>query len=1233
MFGIPTNDADFERLSLDYAIANYFGKGDFYGRSGQAQYGIDSILILNDGTYIGVQSKRYRKTALTAKLLQAELDAAHLIEPKLGRYIVATTAPRNARLQDWARTATLHGKTAVDIIFWESIAQWILADPIRKAEYLGLHLFECAEIIAAQIPGRTSREIVTFAMSVGAIKADDSQELIEARTLLRSGQARAALQRIQPAIDHGTQEPGAWRIAAFAQIHLGDPQSSLMLLERAALMGLRGARFELVRATALLSLGQTDSATRILRDAQAEAHDDADHGALMGSWWSHCLEIENLSYSELSARIKPGDLVHSEVHVALANAAANEGNGARTAEHLAILETSAEIDRCVVPLLRALAPVAAGDQIAARRGGELGEGKERTAIVDAVEVLEATIDDLRSAPGSANRAVALTVLARGQILLKSFDKADRAFIDLIAIPGASKAVRLITGYATSFGRHAVVQALICSAELQSHPIVKLLRLEHESLPAEVVAAEVSELFETLSDLDEWLPFVLATAVAQNSNLERWPVWLERAVRMLPTLNDADSLVLNLAKIVIRGEAHPAAESVASQLQTYAPIHRLNIGTLAQLVASFRLNTQTELHSLYGAALDRAIDAGEMPMQLHEQYLIIHETLARLGLSRAASCLDTWFAPTDNRRTAQGLRIELGWWQGDLLTCYRHLAAICQTPQAKPSDILQMTMTALLCGKLKDARRLLRYRELPSVATVEDSGALSHALLLVGLTKRREEVLGQFTTLPDPDGKALPLLLGELTNRRVAPNPDLIAVNTLTRLERVDDPTRQLRLWVTPTRGESAPNVERAAIDEVWIAPLLGQPVGATITIARGIYAGAWRVVGIEPGSIGLSLNAIHKAERIGLGAGGVDRFDVSDDPADTIRRLLKESGIGRLDREPEGPILALAHRQKTTPMKLMSRFQSYRMAWGLIDEELHDYALLRLSRAGFIVDPLTALVLESTQSLDHVSRGAGKLYIAPQSRITLRQWWYDQRNARQALGQARLLPDDRLFIQEFDPGYRKRVAGFWRKLSQAEDAHVHVLTEPFPDSVGAQMAALIEVFGASMACTCAYAIALKRPIVSIDGKLVSLLRAFEVPAISLPGLLTYAVTQGRLSWRESAAIKSSLRHAGWTFTAARKGELVALLNAKDETRASDIHGLLEDAVEADIKSALGVIVGALNQVGPEVSTIGNEDAASVLFRKLPPVPSKGRKESSSHVPDARKAWYKDAYWAWRRGTL
>ena len=102
----PLDEHDFERKCTvlfecvlgDPAI-------DRFGRRGQAQYGVD-ILGLRDGNIdqiVGIQCKlKGQGKKLTENEVKNEVEKARLFKPPLSEYIIATTAPKDAKLDSLA---------------------------------------------------------------------------------------------------------------------------------------------------------------------------------------------------------------------------------------------------------------------------------------------------------------------------------------------------------------------------------------------------------------------------------------------------------------------------------------------------------------------------------------------------------------------------------------------------------------------------------------------------------------------------------------------------------------------------------------------------------------------------------------------------------------------------------------------------------------------------------------------------------------------------------------------------------------------------------------------------------------------------------------------------------------------------------------------------------------------------------------------------------------------------
>jgi len=103
-----------------------------YGRSGQAQNGIDIYGRQNSsGKYIGVQCKRYEDNKLNQQIIKEEIVKAECFLSPLSEYIIATTALRDTKLQDFVRSLNeerrLENKFPVYIVFWEDICNDLAA--------------------------------------------------------------------------------------------------------------------------------------------------------------------------------------------------------------------------------------------------------------------------------------------------------------------------------------------------------------------------------------------------------------------------------------------------------------------------------------------------------------------------------------------------------------------------------------------------------------------------------------------------------------------------------------------------------------------------------------------------------------------------------------------------------------------------------------------------------------------------------------------------------------------------------------------------------------------------------------------------------------------------------------------------------------------------------------------------------------------------------------------------
>ncbi len=109
------------------------------GRPGQAQKGVDVFGTSRDGWNIGIQCKRMDELdennnpqpggLITSKIIVEEYDKARTFKPNLRLWILATTAKRDAKAQEFARTldeqSLRNYSLGVKLWFWDDFVTYL----------------------------------------------------------------------------------------------------------------------------------------------------------------------------------------------------------------------------------------------------------------------------------------------------------------------------------------------------------------------------------------------------------------------------------------------------------------------------------------------------------------------------------------------------------------------------------------------------------------------------------------------------------------------------------------------------------------------------------------------------------------------------------------------------------------------------------------------------------------------------------------------------------------------------------------------------------------------------------------------------------------------------------------------------------------------------------------------------------------------------------------------------
>jgi len=135
----PKSWSEFEDICLSAAIIRW-NSSHFHanGRQGQKQYGVDIYGKDDKGSVIGIQCKN-TALGISVSTIRNEIANAEAFRPMIKRLVIATTAKRNARLQERIREISQDrskkGAFTVEIFFWEDICHDLTSSEKRLFQH------------------------------------------------------------------------------------------------------------------------------------------------------------------------------------------------------------------------------------------------------------------------------------------------------------------------------------------------------------------------------------------------------------------------------------------------------------------------------------------------------------------------------------------------------------------------------------------------------------------------------------------------------------------------------------------------------------------------------------------------------------------------------------------------------------------------------------------------------------------------------------------------------------------------------------------------------------------------------------------------------------------------------------------------------------------------------------------------------------------------------------------
>lgn len=1062
-----------------------------YGRSGQAQSGIDVLVQLPDQSWVAAQCKAYEKAKLKPALLDQDLLAAHAVVPPLAQFVVVTSASRDTALLDWARSALLHGRPNVQIWCWED-----LVELLDQYDLLGTYI---ARTLGPWLMPAISAAglIVTNQPSLDggpSVRSDDYPEVRELQRLLASGRASAVIERLEH--DQELDEPRAFELAR-AYLQQRDNDKARICL----------AALTSVRATALASLvharlGDVGASGAFIKRARSRA-DDSELPYVIAMDLLRRLAIDELAvdWDELNESVPTSVRHHPTVLGALADvasalnryddaialyqAAESASDSSNTLRRVALLTNRLARSLSALPraefavrdpearneleeiFIRLKAEDRVDLDVRARVSVQHGLHLAALALND----LEASLKHIEVALGLDSSNALLWIRWALAMLVSDVDVDP---VRLASAPADPMLDMLLSQVEVRRGDREralarIERALGCpelppplEARLQAHRIVLA------SPEGSIGPAEAEQLFSLQGTLKTPAPAIICmtevvNAPGMNAVAERFLDWIE--ADPLEGLEDEEKLGV-VAALVQGGHSRRLAQ--------FLPLLR-------------------ELVSLPNGGIDYAVAP-----------LLISVLADNCRLSEAADVAER-FAKTGSAH-GMFLRAQLLVKIGEPSRAIDELLENVAVTRGSPSLLRLIAVIARLCGRLREVQRAVRQWTLPLPRSAADHEALHTALAL--LRDRRRAGLAADTLRESGGFENVAATLFSLGLRSPLAAPQRVCADALVTVKFPEGPP--LDYWTGPS---SSPLPDTVFVP--WMSPVLGHAVGDVVQLYEGPFAGQRATIlsTRRPDQI-----LLERAAGAAAAVGDLRRFE-----GDTNELVARITAALHEQREADAQRFSAAS-SVGLPAFIMSKLSGRparaflradgawipRSAMGLSSEiERERVALRRASR--WIIDPATVcLIVECGLEHMFVSE-ALRPWISRHTRQVLIQWQLEEHERKRGQrGSFHLRPSGKLLVVEASAIDRRAGASFWRRVWSFVRGVCEESPVPTDDSLGA-LASWSEVL--DVGAISSVAIAKEHRVAVLSDELVVRTAAaeFGVDGLALRGAVVHARIQQRIS--------------------------------------------------------------------------------------------------------------------------
>jgi tetratricopeptide (TPR) repeat protein len=1198
----PTpSEGQFEELVLLLVQAIYKPElpAQLVGRRGQNQKGIDVIVQGQDGRWIGVQCKRYLKTKLTAKTVKTDLDSAHDVKPPLSLFIVATRADRDGSLQEEVRQMTLHGKQG-------TVHVWSWPDLVALLDQHDLAHHLLASVAPKYLLRAYEQQVGPLSLGASASlsvspAANDPPWLAGINKLLARLKPFTALDQLS-AISPAPEEHDAHVIAKIRCLigtaDFGEAMHVAEGLAEPTAVQLAFGAFAAARAD------DHPKAIRWIERAKASA-DEKERKQIWSLFVSIAMIVGDRSYEDVAASIPDALLNTREVAQAMGDLASSHD---RYEEAIKWFEQAEAQDP----------------------GGSLPRQVKLASAKIALAFSRSPIGSLR-----ASHPEDIQLAETGRAVLASIAN-DLAQLEdpqvKIALLNNLSLAESLLGEAQGAIQHSesALREDLSSIEMWQRYTSMALRtrqeLDEQLLLAVPEDAElhfrVSVLYRVAGKFDLALAS-LKRAQELGFSDDGLETELFRSQHPTP-LSDGAAAVL-MERLRDGAPAVPLATLVLEHIDDAAmePAREEALGFIRQMAGRDDLSQEARVLvavMLRDAGCERdATDFIPVVEQLLYRGEHLDPTTADLLVSlliaqwrhhRADAVTNEWVSAYPNDINAIVARANVLTARGRYGEFWDFIDSVLERGITTPAVLENYARASILTGRLRRGARRVRGVELPSTRTATAFRRVFFALS-VFRDPRLRDLLTEGLTPGRVDASNAAALLG-LGLRRFRGSPGRrVSVDTLVTLSA---PNRSQRtIWIG-TAPSPVPGVVQLDPHTSWASPLVGLGVGEHVTPLSGPLAG----LDVSIVDVADTVQLFMKASRdiavgVGVAEGGADEIS-----APSVTEMLEQmkamvsaqdarmNRILSIARERGLPATVMASIFKKPARAFIHKSHGWRPtvhSGSESDQQKDDRAIRSAER--FVIDPVAVMTIVQCKA-EEILETFGVPVVTPQTLITLRQFYFQERESLQAVAQAQVTPGGKLRFVEVRARERVEHVRYWQGVARflRTCETVECGSDEHLSSVGHYE----QVVDAGLVSSFAVAIERNWTILSEEKGVRDLAAEAGIAhSASLQRLIAVGVDLRPDSLLSATRTLAALASLGGHFTAVPMAVLLAVLKLPSSQRKPTFKALLGSCREATVQSAFPILAGLFVYSAGRSKTDQRRSVSpswllKEIVRAMPPIP-------------------------------